>query len=220
MAKDSKGLQAWYFIARYVTAVLFKILFRYQVIGKEKVPQTGRLLVCANHSTMADPIFLGSAVPKRQMKFVAKAELFKNKLLGGFLSSLGAFPIARGTGGAEGIQTAMRYLEEGHAVCLFPEGTRSKTGELLPPQNGAAMLAARTECAILPIAITAKGGKRPKVFRKMIIKIGDPIPYEALGFSGTVGASQYREATRVIFDKIRVLREESLQLMDKGGKAK
>jgi len=218
MAKNGKGLQAWYFIARYVTAVLFKILFRYQVFGKEKVPASGRLLVCANHSTMADPIFLGSAIPKRQMKFVAKAELFENKLIGGFLKSLGAFPIARGTGGAEGIQTAMRFLEEGNAVCLFPEGTRSKTGELLPPKNGAAMIAARTACTVLPVAITAKDGKRPKVFRKMIIKIGDPIPFEDLGFSGAVGASQYRNATRVIFDRIRELREESLKLMEKGGK--
>ena len=219
MAKNSKGLRAWYFIASRVMAVLFKILFRYQVIGKEKVPKTGRLLVCANHSTMADPIFLGSAIPGRQMKFVAKAELFENKLLGAFLGSLGAFPIARGTGGAEGIQTAMHHLEDGYAVCLFPEGTRSKTGELLPPKNGAAMIAARTGCDILPVAITAKGGLRPKVFRKMLIKIGDPIPYADLGFSDSPGASQYRNATRVIFDQIRALREESIALMEKGRKS-
>ena len=219
MAKNSKGLRAWYFIASRVMAVLFKILFRYQVIGKEKVPKTGRLLVCANHSTMADPIFLGSAIPGRQMKFVAKAELFENKLIGGFLASLGAFPIARGTGGAEGIQIAMRHLEDGHSVCMFPEGTRSKTGELLNPKNGAAMLAARTGCDILPVAITAKGGQRPKVFRKMLIKIGDPIPYVDLGFSENPGASQYRNATRVIFDQIRALREESIALMEKGGKS-
>ena len=215
MAKNNKGLKAWYFLAVYVTSFLFKILFRYQVFGKENVPKTGRLLVCANHSTMADPIFLGSAIPNRQMKFVAKAELFENKLLGGFLASLGAFPIARGTGGAEGIQKAMQFLEEGHAVCMFPEGTRSKTGELLPPKNGAAMLAARTQCTVLPIAITAKGGLRPKVFRKMVIKIGKPIPFEELGLSENAGASQYRNATRVIFDQIRALREESLALMEK-----
>ena len=218
MAKDSKGLQAWYFLARYVTAVLFKILFRFEVIGKENVPKTGKLLVCANHSTMADPIFLGSAIPGRQMKFVAKAELFENKLIGGFLKSLGAFPIARGTGGAEGIQTAMRFLSAGHAVCMFPEGTRSKTGELLNPKNGAAMLAARTGCDVLPVAITAKGGLRPKVFRKMIIKVGKPILFADLGLSENAGASQYRNATRVIFDEIRALREDSLKRMEKGGR--
>ena len=219
MAKSSKGLQAWYSVARGVTAVLFKVLFLYKVIGKDNVPQDGNLLVCANHSTMADPIFLGSAIPGRQMKFVAKAELFSNKLIGGFLQSLGAFPIARGTGGAEGIQTAMHFLDEGHAVCLFPEGTRSKTGELLNPKNGAAMIASRTKCTVLPVAITAKGGKRPKVFRKMIIKIGEPIPYEALGFTGEGSAAQYRNATRVIFDSIRALREESLAILEKGGKS-
>ena len=218
MAKDSKGLQAWYFIARYVVTALVKVLFRFEVIGKENVPQSGRLLVCANHSTMADPIFLAAAVPGRQMKFVAKSELFENKLIGGFLKSLGAFPISRGTGGAEGIQTAMRFLQDGHAVCMFPEGTRSKTGELLNPKNGAAMLVSRTACDVLPIAITAKGGLRPKVFRKMIINIGKPIPYDALGFADAPGASQYRNATRVIFDEIRALREESLKIMEKGGK--
>lgn len=219
MAKKNRGLQAWYFLARYVTMFLFKLMYRYKVIGKENVPKNGRLLVCANHSTMADPIFLGSAIPGRQMKFVAKAELFNNKLLGGFLGSLGAFPIARGTGGAEGIQKAMHFLEDGHAVCMFPEGTRSKTGELLNPKNGAAMLAARTGCTVLPVAITAKGGLRPKLFRKMIIKIGKPIPFEDLGLSENAGASQYRNATRIIFDSICALREESLAMMEKGGKA-
>ena len=168
---------------------------------------------------MADPIFLGCAVPGRQLKFVAKAELFENKLIGNFLKSLGAFPIARGTGGAEGIQTAMRFLHAGHAVCMFPEGTRSKTGELLNPKNGASMLAARTGCDVLPIAITAKGGLRPRVFRKMIINIGKPICFDDLGLSENAGAAQYRNATRVIFDEIRALREESLKKMEKGGKS-
>ena len=218
MAKDSKGQQTWYFLARCVVTVLFKILFRFQVIGKENVPKTGRLLVCANHSTMADPIFLAAAIPGRQMKFVAKAELFENKLFGNFLKSLGAFPISRGTGGAEGIQTAMRFLNDGHAVCMFPEGTRSKTGELLNPKNGAAMLVARTACTVLPVAITAKGGRRPRVFRRMIIQVGKPIAYEELGLTENAGASQYRNATRVIFDAIRAMREESLPMMEKGGK--
>jgi len=165
--KPKEHLSWWYFLAKYVMLFFFKILHPYRIIGRENMPLTGKLLVCSNHVTMGDPIYLGCAIPKRQLHYMAKAELFENKFIGGFLKSLGAFPISRGTGGAQGIQTAIDLLEEEKVVCMFPEGTRSKTGELLNPKMGMVMLAYKTHCTILPVAIVGEGGKPPKVFKKM-----------------------------------------------------
>ena len=155
--KPKEHLSWWYFLAKYVMLFFFKILHPYRIIGRENMPLTGKLLVCSNHVTMGDPIYLGCAIPKRQLHYMAKAELFENKLIGGFLKSLGAFPISRGTGGAQGIQTAIDLLEEEKVVCMFPEGTRSKTGELLNPKMGMVMLAYKTHCTILPVAIVGEG---------------------------------------------------------------
>ena len=177
------------------------------------MPLTGKLLVCSNHVTMGDPIYLGCAIPKRQLHYMAKAELFENKLIGGFLKSLGAFPISRGTGGAQGIQTAIDLLEEEKVVCMFPEGTRSKTGELLNPKMGMVMLAYKTHCTILPVAIVGEGGKPPKVFKKMVINIGKPIRFEDLVLTEDSGMI-YRRVSRNIFAEVQKLREEGLDIME------
>lgn len=100
--KPKEHLSWWYFLAKYVMLFFFKILHPYRIIGRENMPLTGKLLVCSNHVTMGDPIYLGCAIPKRQLHYMAKAELFENKLIGGFLKSLGAFPISRGTGRGTG----------------------------------------------------------------------------------------------------------------------
>lgn len=211
--KPKEHLSWWYFLAKYVMLFFFKILHPYRILGRENMPLTGKLLVCSNHVTMGDPIYLGCAIPKRQLHYMAKAELFENKLIGGFLKSLGAFPISRGTGGAQGIQTAIDLLEEEKVVCMFPEGTRSKTGELLNPKMGMAMLAYKTHCTILPVAIVGEGGKPPKAFKKMVINIGKPIQFEDMGLTEDSGMI-YRRVSRNIFAEVQKLREEGLDIME------
>ena len=107
--KPKEHLSWWYFLAKYVMLFFFKILHPYRIIGRENMPLTGKLLVCSNHVTMGDPIYLGCAIPKRQLHYMAKAELFENKLIGGFLKSLGAFPISRGTGGAQAFRRRLTF---------------------------------------------------------------------------------------------------------------
>ena len=211
MAKKSRGLSWWYFLAKYVMLFFFKILHPYRIVGRENMPLSGRTLICSNHVTLGDPIYLGCAIPGRQLHYMAKAELFKNKLIGGFLKSLGAFPIARGTGGAEGIQTAIRLLEDEEVVCMFPEGTRSKTGEPLNPKTGIAMLAYKTQCTIVPVAIIGEGGMPPKVFKRMVINIGKPIPFDSLGLTEESNML-YRRVSREVFERVKALRAESLDL--------
>lgn len=218
MAKKPKRLAWWYFLARYVMLLIFKVIHPYKIVGKENVPGSGRTLICSNHVTYGDPIYVACAVAHRQLHFMAKAELFKNPIAGAFLRSLGAFPISRGTGGAEGIQTAIRLIEEEEVVCMFPEGTRSKTGELLNMKTGASMLAEKTQCTVVPVAIVGKGGTPPRIFHRMMICVGTPIPAGELGLNGG-SPSGYRAAARKIQESVRVMREDAIREMDRKGKA-
>ena len=166
MAKKKNGAPWWYTLAKHVLLFFFKFLHPYRIVGRENMPLSGRTLLCSNHVTLGDPIYLGCAIPGRQLHYMAKAELFKNKLFGGFLKGVGAFPIARGTGGAEGIQTAIRLLKEEKVVCMFPEGTRNKTKdvELLPLKSGAALFAVRVQLDIshrfCPLSLAWSAGVR------------------------------------------------------------
>ncbi len=129
---------------------------------------------------------------------MAKAELFENKLIGGFLKSLGAFPISRGTGGAQGIQTAIDLLEEEKVVCMFPEGTRSKPASFLNPKMGYGNAGVQDALYDFACGDRGRGGKPPKVFKKMVINIGKPIRFEDMGLTEDSGMI-YRRVSRNIF---------------------
>lgn len=182
-------------------------LFRLKVIGKENIPAEGAFLLCSNHVSAADPILLGIVQP-RQMCYMAKAELFRNRFVGAVLRGLGAFPVERGTGGADSLAHADKLLEENAAVGVFIEGTRSKTGELLRPKTGAALLCYRSGAPVVPVCITAEGGK-PKIFHRTEIRFGRPMTPEIPEQS----SMHLRRASRDIMGEITALRAESAKSM-------
>lgn len=212
MSKKKNRNPWWYACVKPILTVVFTLFHPYRVIGRENMPLSGRTIVCSNHVTYGDPVYLGFALRGRQLHFMAKAELFKNKFAAWLLRGLGAFPVARGTGGAEGIQTAMHLIENEQVVCMFPEGTRSKTGEPLHPKTGIAMLAAHTKCTVVPVAIVGADGKPPKIFKRMVINIGEPVPFEEMGITEE-STRQYRNAAKALFERVRALREEGLDIL-------
>ena len=177
------------------------------------MPAEGRVIICCNHVTMRDPIFV-STVHKRQIFYMAKAELFTNKFVGGIISSLGAFPVHRGQGDMDAMASARRLLEQEQVVGIFIEGTRSRTGQLLKPKTGAVMLAQETHSPILPMCITAPGGKVPSSFQKLAISCGKLIQPEELEIEDGNIAS-YRKAARYVMEQIAQLRERDLLILDK-----
>lgn len=206
-----------YKFAQTVLPPIFKVLYRYQVIGRENIPGDGSLLLCSNHTSYKDPIFMG-IVQRRQVYFMAKKELFKSKFLSKLISMLGAFPVER-AGGISAIKKGIDILEDNGVVGLFIEGTRSKTGELLKPKPGAIMLASETDSTIVPMAIIGKDGKPPKVFRRAYINIGKPLSVADLGLTENTGMA-LRQASRVVMEKIKVLRDEVLDGTADGKAAK
>lgn len=209
-SSDKMKKTGLYRFAQIVAPLFLKIFFRYKIVGKENIPLDGKLLMCSNHTSNADPLFLG-LTQKRQVWFMAKQELFKNKFLGFIVRSLGAFPVAR-SGGASAIKKGIEILNKDGVVGIFIEGTRSKTGELLKPKPGVTMLAYETKATVVPMAIVGKH-TRVKMFSKTIIKIGKPIKFEDLEMEDSTGLSM-RNASRKIMEEIKVLRDEAIESMN------
>lgn len=196
-----------YAIGRAILIPLMKLLFFYKVNGKNNIPKKGGYIVCSNHLSNFDPVFLG-ITQRRQIFYMAKVELFKNKLLGWLFRGLGAFPVERGKGDGKAINNAEALIRDGKVLGIFIEGTRSKTGEFLRPKAGAAVIAEQVRVPVIPVCITPKN-KKLRIFQKVTISWGEPIPFESLGLGGSSSAA-YRDATKKIMGEIAALRERDL----------
>lgn len=160
----------FYKFARLICRIILAVLRRWEVRGAENLPAAGGIVLVANHVSYWDPVVVGCAF-NRQVHFMAKSELFKIPLLGPVIRALGAFPVRRDKSDRNAIRTAVRLLEEGKVVGVFPEGTRSRTGELMKPHLGAAMLASKAGVPMLPVAVSGTRG----ILGKVKVRVGRPV---------------------------------------------
>lgn len=167
-AFDSKQFYAKW--ARWLLPIV-KVLYPFEVYGEENIIDRP-CLVCANHSNFVDPILLGLAFGgHRQIHFMAKIELFRNKRFGAFLEKLGAFGVDRDGADISAVRTVMKYVRAGEMVGIFPEGTRAGEDGIVQAKPGAVRLAAKLQVPIIPVYIT----RRKWPFKKVKIVIGAPI---------------------------------------------
>ncbi len=186
---------------------VIRLFMRVRVVGRDNFPlEDTPLVLCCNHISNWDPVLLEIAHPKRHVYFMAKAELFSNRLFTWFLGKqLGAFPVHRGTGDRGAIDTAKRLVDERKVLGIFPEGTRSKDGKLLRPKSGAALIVAQTGAYVLPTAVVTHGQKiRP--LQRVTIVYGKPLSPEELHLSDSEHPD-IRYATRLIMSTIGELIE-------------
>jgi 1-acyl-sn-glycerol-3-phosphate acyltransferase len=175
--------------------VILKVIHRYKIVGRENTPP-GACIVCANHTSYSDAIFVAAAMDtKVRMRFMGKAELFKIRPIAAFLKKLGAFPVARGEADVGALKNSLRVLKDGERLILFPEGTRNYQGDA---KAGAGMLAARSKSPILPVYIPP----RKRVFRKVTVIVGKPYTVEP---DGKPTNEDYRRIAAEIMEKIAAL---------------
>lgn len=182
---------------------LFYLLFPYKISGLENLPeQDGKpLILCSNHISNIDPVFLLMGFKNRPIYYMAKAELFKGPIATWFFSNVfGAFPVNRGKGDTVSLDTAERLVREGKLMGIFPEGTRSKDGTLGRAKSGAALIASRTGASILPIAIKTKGQK-VRLFQKTFIYVGKSLSSEELHLNNPE-SPDLRYASRLLMERI------------------
>ena len=128
-----------YWAVRAVLEPAIRLWFRVASTGHRNIPE-GPVILAANHRSFLDPFVIGVCL-RRPIYFMAKKELFANRLQGWLLNCLGAFPVRRGESDEESVRTALELLDRGQAVVIFPEGTRIRSGSLAKPKRGVGRLA-------------------------------------------------------------------------------
>ena len=139
-----------YLVLRLFAVLLCSILFRIHVTGRENIPKQKGILLISNHASYLDPVILGVA-SLRPLYFFARANLFQNPVFGWLIRSLHAFPVHIERLDKDAIERAIKELTEGKVVVVFPEGTRSRGGELRAGQAGAGFLAVKAKVPVLPV---------------------------------------------------------------------
>lgn len=198
----------FYRVMKAIVRPLCFLIFPYRFEHRENIPETGPFVICSNHISYIDPVYLALAVKDRQVFYMAKGELFRFRPFGWIIRHLGAFPVQRGKGDSDAMDVGYDHLKNGQIMGIFPEGTRSKTGRLGRAKSGVAVIATRAGVPVVPAAIRVKNGKvRP--FHRAVIEFAPPIPPEAMQTGGSGKLTEYRAAVQLIMDPIaRMLGEK------------
>ena len=163
--------KALYSFGKALLFPVYKLLYRFKVKNKGAIPSEGGVILASNHLSNADPVLLGLA-SKRRLNYMAKSELFSNKFAARIITALGAFPVERGAGDGRAIETGEDILKQGNVMTIFIEGTRTKTGKLLPFHAGSFKIAQRGNAPVVVAAIqgSEKVG-RNFPFRRTVVNL-------------------------------------------------
>ncbi|MBK7091989.1 MAG: 1-acyl-sn-glycerol-3-phosphate acyltransferase [bacterium] len=182
-------------------------LLGWKVIGRENVP-AGPALIASNHLSNYDPPMLGSVLSMRVFYF-AKVELFRNRAIGWFLRGVHAFPVNRGKADRHAWKQSQDILKRGDQLIFFPEGTRSKDGEVQSGQPGMARLAFATGAPVVPAAICGSNRIKDVLFRRAKLRVGFAQPIYLSDYdSPEDDKARYDKLTDDVMAAIRRLKTE------------
>ena len=189
-----------YSIVVFLYWIIVKLIFFMRFEGRENIPKDKNVILMGNHQCLLDPVTLALCARDREIHFMGKKELWNNRVLGWVFTKVHGFPVDRGNMDMGAIRTAMNVLKGGETLGIFPEGTRSKTGYMLPLLSGASMLALRSGCEVIPVYIDG----RYKPFRRMTVRVGRAVEMDDLR-AGRVTKESCDELTGRIEEEFYVL---------------
>lgn len=161
-----------YYFCRFLVWLYMHIAYSLRYVGRKNIPKKTSVIYASNHRSYADPPLVGAGC-RGKIAFMAKEELFENKAFALLIKTLGAFPVSRGKGDTAVIDTAVEKLNSKRSLMIFPEGTRSKDGKVGRGHSGAALIAAKSGCPIIPVGVVY--GEKLRFRTKLRVVYGEPI---------------------------------------------
>ncbi len=203
-----------FWIGWYLSRLVLAVFGRCHYIDADNVPKTGPVIIAPNHVSYLDPPTAGSGY-RRVTHFMAKQELFKIPVLGWLIKAVGSFPVKQHSADRAALRTALDLLAKGEVVCIFPEGTRSLDGKLLPAQAGIGMVALKSRAPVVPVALIGTDRVLPPHssffhFAKVKVVYGKPLTFDDLYESG-MDREAVEEVGRRIMSAISDLLEKHKQ---------
>ncbi len=208
MVRNTLGARLMYRFVRGVVAVFCRLYLRMSVEGRSNLPTEGAYIISPVHRSYIDTLIAGAANTNR-MRYLAKDSLWRSRPLGWFVSSLGGFPVARGTADREALRRCIEVIEQGEPLVLFPEGERKSGPTVQPLFDGAAYVASKTGVPIVPIGIGGSERAMPKGKNfirpyKVHVIIGTPLRPRR-DESGKVPRAAVKELSEQLHTEIQVL---------------
>ncbi|MFH1836565.1 MAG: lysophospholipid acyltransferase family protein [Candidatus Omnitrophota bacterium] len=200
-----------YHISRFLFEVFFRVLLKVTFVGRENIPDAPYIAV-ANHASLADPPFVGSACKKDAVSFMAKKELFDAPILGAWTRSVNCIPVNRGSASATSLKEAIKRIGEGKVVAVFPEGTRSEDGNLQEAKRGIGFIIAKAKVPVVPIYIEGSNiafpkGRKIKIGTPVKVIVGKPVmPEEFSEKDEHSGKQNYEKITNMVMERIAGLK--------------
>jgi 1-acyl-sn-glycerol-3-phosphate acyltransferase len=188
-------------IARVGTTLLFDL----KTYGVENVPKDGGVLLVANHQSYLDPIVVAVRL-YRPVSFFARSGLFENPYFGWLLRTLHAFPVRQGESDIGAVKELIRRLGEGYAINIYPEGSRSETGDLAPLEKGVALVIRKARVPVVPVAIHGSYDAWPKgqtLFRPHPIRVRYGKPMQLYEKKGTEIIADLEQTLRLMLAELR-----------------
>jgi 1-acyl-sn-glycerol-3-phosphate acyltransferase len=197
-----RGVGWTYPFARFILTLPTILIYRLRVLGLENVPPHGALVLAPNHFSQMDHFFIGARL-RRQVRFMAKSQMFGPPVLTYIYKHGGVFPVRRGHHDEEAIVTAHAILDQGEMLLVYAEGGRSRSQELGEPKPGIGRIALESGAPIVPVAIygsaRVRGWKRLR-FPKVTVQFGAPI---AFAVEPEPGRERQLEAATEVFAAVR-----------------
>ncbi|MGO8699713.1 MAG: lysophospholipid acyltransferase family protein [Limisphaerales bacterium] len=187
--------------------LLFRFYFRWQVFCPERVPARGPVILASNHASYMDPPLVGAGVD-RHINYLARDNIFKVPVLAAILRSWEVVPVDRDGGSGRGLKLILRRLEAGGAIILFPEGTRSRTGEFNPARSGIGLTVIKSSAPVVPARVFGtRQAFGPQMWfprpRRVIVKYGYPMTFAALrAEAATASKQRVKEIYQQVADEI------------------
>lgn len=209
-------MRVFYWILKAIVVGPFlRRTFRPWVTGRENVPKKGAAILASNHLSFIDSIAIPVAAP-RPVHFLAKSSYFDKWASRQFFTAIGAIAVKRGAGQAalDALDQQRRILDDGRAVALYPEGTRSLDGRLYKGRTGVAFLALQTGAPVVPVGLIGTdkvmpvGARMPSLSERITVRFGEPLDLSRHG-AATSGRAR-RLATDEIMASIHALSEQEL----------